>query len=124
MRTALTISDDAAWRLLIDQREAEARARATRFVCGVAAMGFVEGAERATRAIIGPALGPHTVRQGVVQSFPGYTAIRNFLMGELDADYVIACRVAAYHTQAHNRCSRYVLEQRDPYSAGREIGWL
>lgn len=123
MNTSLTISDEASARLRLDRLEAEARARATALVCDVLAMGLVEGAEYMARRILMPAIGYEGVRRARSKLFPGYVFLRDTLIGELDADPVLAARIAAKHTATHNRLVGW-LDERGPFYAGREVGWL
>lgn len=124
LRTAITISEDAAFNLRMDQRESEARARATPFVCDLAAMCLVEASLHAVRRMVQPSLGYEMACRSEATAYPGYVFIRDFLIGELDADRTLACRIAAKHTALHNRHFRFLFGERSPFYAGRDIGWL
>jgi hypothetical protein len=101
--------------------EGHRRARATESACHLAAMAFEEGARLAAEKLLRPALGWHGTSRAVDRLEPTYTEIRNFLVGELDAHYLIACRVAADRVARFNKY-RYTDDER--YVAGGERGWL
>jgi hypothetical protein len=130
MRAALMLTEDSAWNVRLDREERERRAFATERVCNLVAMGLVEGAEFMAEQILGPTLDYDAMMAARARLFPGYVFIRNFLVGELDADPVIAARVAAQHTAAHNRRVGRSTDFRFPHSStkdfnvGREVGWL
>jgi hypothetical protein len=122
MRTALVLTENSAFNLQWDRREAERRAFATERVCNLVAMGLIEGADRTMRTILDPWAGYEAIRDARRRLFPGYVFLRDFLVGELDADPIIAARVAARHTAQHNRLF-FGTSDSSPFSVGREFGW-
>lgn len=123
-RTALVISEDAAVRLRCDRDEAERRQLATERVCHLVAMALEEGAESAVVRILEPTAGGRDARRVATRFFPGYTRIRNFLIGELDADEWLACRVAMSRVAMHNRHLSYLDRGESYYGSRAEVGWL
>jgi hypothetical protein len=118
---ALTIPEERQWSLRLDKQEAERRAFASEAVCHVAAMAAEEAAEQVTRRLLAPVFPRRDLRELHVAAFPGYCWIRGFLIGELDADPLVAARVAHARTCAHNRHLRLF---RDVEDCGGETGWL
>lgn len=118
---ALTIPEDRRWLLRLDKEEAARRAFATEAVCHIAAMAAEEAAEHATRRLLAPVFHHRDRREFYVAAFPGYCWIRGFLIGELDADPIVAARVAHARVRAHNRHMRLF---RDVEDCGGETGWL
>jgi hypothetical protein len=124
MTTALVLTEASEWNLRIERQERERRAFASERVCDLVAMALVEGAEYTTRRMLEPVIGYDATVHARSRAFPGYTFIRNFLVGELDADPVIAARAAAKQVQLHNRLQGYLSEARISLPVGRESGWL
>lgn len=118
---ALTIPEDRRWHLRLDKEEAARRFRATPFFCDVAAMALEEGADMAALKLLAPVFGHRMTREMHVAAFPGYCRIRDFLIGELDADPLVACRVAHARVRLHNRHIR-LFDDRDRDRG--EWGWL
>lgn len=103
--------------------EGRRRARATEHMCHVACMAYEEGARHALEPIFANlfdrfALGYYAALD---RHAPSYTALRNFLIGELDAHVLIACRVAFARTVTTVRIQRHY---RDRFDTGAERGWL
>ena len=119
--TALTIHEDRRFHLRLDKEEAARRHRATEFFCDVVAMALEEGASGAAGKLFAPVFGWRATREMHVAAFPGYCRIRDFLIGELDADPIIACRVAHARVRLHNRHMRLYRDRED---CGAETGWL
>lgn len=123
MSTAIVLTEQSANNLRWDRHERERRQFATERVCDLVAMGLVESSHYTVRRMTAPALGHDVARQAAIAAFPGYVFLRDFLIGELDADPVVAARVAAKHTASHNRFRRYITDL-DAFAASREVGWL
>lgn len=84
-------------------------------------MALEEGAYTAADRLLAPVFGWRGGYALNVASFPGYTRIRNFLVGELDADEIVACRVAARRVALFNRHISHYPERR--HCRG-DLGWL
>lgn len=109
---------DRAFMLHLDKQEAARRAAATSFVCHAVAMGLEEGADMVATRMLEPILGWAGIGSERLRLFePSYTFIRNFLIGELDADPILAATVAMDRIRMRNRTFRH----RD---CGGERGWL
>lgn len=99
--------DRADFHLRSQIRENERRDRMTDDVCGLVVMAFVESryqmTRRMARALTDNDMIEHLLADHV---HPTYTELRNFLIGECDARYVIAC-AAAFRAIVHfNRMIR------------------
>lgn len=109
---------DRAFMLQLLKDEGQRRADATEQVCHLAAMAFEEGARIAVEKLLQPSIGWYLAQRAASRLEPTYTQLRNFLIGELDAHEIIACRVAADRTARNNK-----YRPADERTGG-ERGWL
>src|SRR5690349_20583321 len=89
---ALTVSEDTRWRIWLERREHQRRIAATPQVCAVACMAAIEAAQNVARTVF--RVDYQTERRLRTDLTPSYVWLRNFLVGELDAEYTLACATA------------------------------
>ena len=75
--------------------------------CSHACQAYEEGARNAWRRLLGPSIGWYEASNAADRNAPTYTELRNFLVGELEADYRVACVVAFAHVTRNNRLYAY-----------------
>jgi hypothetical protein len=107
------------WRLRLDAEDARQRAKLTPAVCSLVAMAYEEGMRLAAERMLGPVVGDVMVRTKTLDEVrPTYPEIRNFLAHEIEADPVVACRVAMARTVAANLFDSLVRRE-----VGRDGKW-
>lgn len=93
-----------AWRLRSEVGDAWWRAQLSPAICARIALAFEEGARLIAERALVSLVTDYMARQRAVDAIrPSYTDIRGFLIGELEADPIVACRVAMERTAAANR---------------------
>ena len=119
------------WREVKSQSdENDRRDRATPDLCAAVLMAIEETryktAEAIAAALGGDRLAAHLLAE--LTPHPSYTEMRNFLIGELDAHPVVACRAAMARAAMHAREDSFIRDVRDlwhgPYALRGERGWL
>jgi hypothetical protein len=86
---------DRAFGLRLDAEEARRRAAMTLSLCHAVAMAYEEGARLTAERVLQPFLGYGiALSEACDRARPTYTQLRNLLVGEYDADPIVAARVA------------------------------
>lgn len=125
--TALVLADPDGYRYRMQSQQDTnaARLRMSPVWCDVVVAAMINATdsyEHRRHTAIG--VSPAARRFAILESFPGYTALRDYLVHELGAGYVVACAAAFRHAAYHARLSDECEQRMYTYRQLGERGWL